>query len=127
MTLAAVCLGRADGVAHWRGGRRQGLQMARAAAAYHGLANAIPTLIDLGADPNACNTGIHPHATALHNAVCSGSLDTVKALVEAGATGGRDTAYQATALDWAEYFVREKRDPAKQDAAIAAYLREREG
>jgi hypothetical protein len=46
---------------------------------------------------------------------------------EAGAAaGGRDTAYQATPLDWAEYFVREKRDPAKQDAAIAACLRERE-
>jgi hypothetical protein len=42
-------------------------------------------LIKLGADPNACNAGIHPHATALHNSVCS-----------------------------------------KQDAAIAAYLRERE-
>jgi hypothetical protein len=66
-------------------GMRIDLQMALAAAAYHGLANAIPMLIKLGADPNACNAEIHPHATALHNAVCS-----------------------------------------KQDAAIAAYLRERE-
>ena len=65
--------------------RRAGRSEYGSASRLEKLANAIPMLIKLGADPNACNAGIHPHATALHNAVCS-----------------------------------------KQDAAIAAYLRERE-
>ena len=63
---------------------------------------------------------------ALHNAVCSGSLDTVKALVAAGAKVAKDSANHATPLDWAGYFVHLKRDAAKEDSAIAAYLRERE-
>ncbi len=129
MTLAAaVCLGRAADVARLtKEAGAADRQMALAAAAFNGLANLIPALIALGADPNALNAGLHPHATALHNAVCSGSLDTVQALVDAGAkVDAGDTAYQATPLRWAEYFVREQRDPAKQDAAIVEYLREKE-
>jgi hypothetical protein len=64
----------------------------------------------------------------LHNAVCSGSLETVKALVAAGAkVEAKDGPYQATPRDWAEYFVRERRDPKKQNLAIAQFLREQEG
>jgi ankyrin repeat protein len=129
MTLAtAVCLRRAGDVARLApNASALDRQMALAAAAYNGLAGLIPMLMELGADPNAANGGLHPHATALHNAVCSGSLETVKALVAAGArVDVRDAAYQATPLNWTEYFVREQRGAAKQDAAIAAYLRERE-
>jgi hypothetical protein len=56
---------------------------------------------------------------AAHHAVDSGSFDTVKALVEAGARlDTTDLSYQATPLGWAEYLQRPE---------IAAYLREQEG
>jgi ankyrin repeat protein len=126
MTLAgAVCLGRTDDVQRIAvNATARDRQVALAAAAYNGLADTIPMLIGLGADPNAPNEGLHPHAMALHNAVCSGSLDTVKRLVEAGARlDVKDAAYQATPGDWADHFMRENRGPAKQDEAIAAYLK----
>jgi ankyrin repeat protein len=128
MTLAAaVCLGRtADQARLAEASDAKERQKALAATAYYGIASTVPMLVALGADPNACNLGLHPHATALHNAVCSGSLETVKALVAAGAeVDQKDRAYQASPLSWAEYFVREKRDPPKQDTEIAAYLRDR--
>lgn len=61
--------------------------------------------------------GFHPHGTALHHAVDSGSLETVKVLVETGAgLGTKDRIYDGTPLDWAEHLQRTE---------IAAYLRER--
>jgi ankyrin repeat protein len=125
---SAVCLDRPDDVQRLGPqATRRDLQVALAAAAYNGLKDAIAPLVALGADPNAANEGLHPHATALHNAVCSGSLDTVKQVVESGGRiAAKDSAYQATARSWADYFVRERRDPTKQDAAIAAFLREQE-
>jgi ankyrin repeat protein len=130
MTLAAAfCLDRTDDIARLATHATPAdLQIALAAAAYNGKVKAIPALIGLGADPNAPNRGLHPHATALHNAVCSGSLETVKALVEAGAkVEGKDAAYQSSPLSWAEYFVREKRTSPKQDAEIVEYLRQKSG
>src|SRR6185295_12245876 len=102
-------------------------QKALAAAAYNGRLDAIDAAIALGADPNLPNVGLHPEATALHNAVCSGSLATVQRLVEAGAdVNVKDGPYQATPLVWAEYFVREsgagELEP-KQYAKIAEFLR----
>ena len=128
MTLAAaVCLGRSPDIALLAPQASSGdRQIALAAAAYNGVADAIPFLLSLGADPNASDPGLE-HATPLHNAVSSGSLDTVQALVRAGAKlDGRDQAYQATPRQWAEYYAGINRGPAKQDAAIAAYLREHE-
>ena len=61
-------------------------QKALSAAAYSGRLDAIDTAIALGADPNASNVGLNPNATALPNAVCSGSLAAVQRLVEAGAS-----------------------------------------
>jgi ankyrin repeat protein len=126
MTLAAAtCLGRTEDqarLAQAAGPKER--QIALAAAAYYGIASAVPMLIALGADPNGSNLGLNPHATPLHNAVCSGSLETVKALVAAGAKpDSKDGWYHATPLSWAQYFVREKRDPPRQDTEIAAYLR----
>ena len=69
-------------------------------------------------------------ATALHHAVCSGSLDAVTVLVEAGAAlGTRDKAEKATPLGWADYYQRqhERDERGKRYAEIAAYLREKEG
>jgi ankyrin repeat protein len=137
---AAVCLGRNDDIARLaKDAGAEEKQKALAAAAYNGKLPAIDSAIALGADPNAPNVGLNPYATALHNAVCSGSLAAVQKLVEAGArVGGKDSAYQATPLAWAEYFVREnaagtveyfqREGPrAKQYAEIVSYLRARQG
>jgi peptide-methionine (S)-S-oxide reductase len=98
-------------------------------AALHGKAEALRRMLDLGADVNACSIDIYSHATPLHHAVCSGSLDAVKVLVEAGAgLGTRDKAENATPLGWAEYYQGEKKgDDVKRYAEIAAYLRKKEG
>src|SRR5260370_37940082 len=83
-------------------------------------------LIGLGVDVNAFNRGVQYHATPLHNAVCSGSFEAVRMLVESGAkVDAKDTAYQATPLTWAEDYLRQEKgdDPAKQYAAIVTYLR----
>jgi len=121
LTLAvAVCLGwTADAVRLASEASAGDRQIALAAAALNGNARALGMLIDLGVDLNAYSTGIHPHATALHHAASSGSLDAVRVLVAAGARlGTRDLVYQATPLGWAEYY---------RHHDIAAYLRERGG
>jgi ankyrin repeat protein len=128
MTLAAaVCLGRADDVARLAPeSSAADRQAALATAAFNGKVPAIAMSIDLGAGVNAYNIGSHPHATALHNAVCSGSLEAVKLLVEHRAeVDKKDTAYQATPLDWAEYYVREQQhyQSTKQYVEIVGYLR----
>jgi len=127
---AAVCLGRSEDVARLaKESDDVEKQKALAAAAYNGRLDAIDTAIALGADPNAPNAGLNPDATALHNAVCSGSLAAVQRLVEAGASvGSRDGSHHATPLAWADYFVRESGGSgAKQYASIAAYLRKMSG
>jgi hypothetical protein len=104
-------------------------QNALVLAALHGKVEALRRMLDLGADVNARSTDIYSHATPLHHAVCSGSLDAVKLLVETGAElGTRDKAENATPLGWAEYYQGEKKgDDVKRYAEIAAYLREKEG
>ena len=137
---AAVSLGRGDDIARLaEGAGTEEKQKALAAAAYNGRVEAIDTAIALGADPSAPNVGLNPNATALHNAVCSGSLAAVRKLVEAGASvHAKDGPYKATPLQWAEYFVREsgtdkieyfqREGPRpKHYAEIASYLRGKEG
>ncbi len=117
--LAAVCTGRTDEVARLVKTASLGdRQTALAGAALYGKAGALALLIAPGIDLNAYNPpGFHPHGTALHHAVDSGSLEAVQVLVEAGADlGTRDRIYQGTALDWAEHLQR---------LEIAAYLREK--
>jgi peptide-methionine (S)-S-oxide reductase len=121
LTLAvALCLDREDDVRRLAPlATAEDRQVALAAAALNGRVAALTTLIALGVDINAYSTGIHPHATALHHAVSSGSLDAVKVLVEAGADLTiRDRIYDGTPLDWAEYL---------KEPEIAAWLRERQG
>jgi peptide-methionine (S)-S-oxide reductase len=93
-------------------------QVAFAAAALYGQAGDLEVLIDLGVELNAYSPPtFHPHATALHHAVDSGSLDAVKVLVREGAElGVRDRHYDATPLGWAEHLGRTE---------IARFLRER--
>ena len=124
LTLAtALCLGRWGDVDTLAGSTTtQGRQFALTLAALRGHAESLRRVIGIGVDVNAVSPDLYAHATALHHAVHSGSLEAVKVLVEAGAQlNARDTAYGATPLGWAEY----SRGKPQYDA-IAAYLRARE-
>lgn len=128
LTLAAaICLGRADDIARLsRDATAEDRQAALAAAALNGKVDGVALLLRLGVDLDAYNQGSFPTATPLHNAVSSGSLATVKSIAGAGAPlDKRDTAYQATALDWAEYYVAESKrgGAAREYAEIVGYLR----
>ena len=131
LTLAtALCLGRWDDVkrlAQTTSARDK--QFALILTALNGKAEALHTIIDLGVDVNAVSPDLYSHATALHHAVWSGSLDAVKVLVEAGADlSKRDANNDGTPLDWAEYGQRPHAgdERGKRFAKIAAYLREQE-
>lgn len=84
---------------------RDGLQRALAVATIWGKSKNISPLVQAGADPNAfCPEGFHPHSTPLHQAVMSGSIDTVEALVSAGSDKTmRDKLWNATPMDWANH------------------------
>jgi peptide-methionine (S)-S-oxide reductase len=117
--LAAVCTGRTDDVARLApAAGAADRQAALAGAALYGQAQTLTLLIDLGVDVNAYNPpGFHPHGTALHHAVDSGSLAAVKVLVAAGAgLDIKDRLYQSTPIEWADHLQRTE---------IAACLRER--
>ncbi|MGC4034935.1 MAG: ankyrin repeat domain-containing protein [Chitinophagaceae bacterium] len=98
-------------------------------AAFHGDANMLSFLIDKKFPVNGYpenNKGFHSHATPLHQAVYSGSIDAVKLLIKAGAdTEPRDKVYGGTPLGWAEYMLTEEEAPGKKDdyAEIANYLK----
>jgi peptide-methionine (S)-S-oxide reductase len=86
-------------------------------SALNGKASAVMKVISYGVNINEPSRHLYSHATALHHAVCSGSLDTVKVLVKAGSRLDiKDSIYDGTPLGWAEYL--KKKD-------ILLYLRER--
>ncbi len=119
LTLAsAICLERdADVERLTKAASTRDKQIALVAAALNGRADALARLLPLGVDIDAYSIGIHPHATAIHHAVDSGSLEAVKVLAEAGARlDSRDKVYNGTPLDWAEHEGRRE---------IADYLRAR--
>jgi peptide-methionine (S)-S-oxide reductase len=125
LTLAgAICTGREADVARLVStASAADRQVALTAAALYGKARALGMLIGLGVDLNARGAEFGPHATALHHAVSSGSLDAVEVLVKAGAdTRARDRVYKGTPLDWAEYYEQAQAEPS-QWTRIAAYLR----
>ena len=114
--LAAVCTDRtADVTSLAQTADPAERQLALAGGALYGRQRALEALIDLGVDVNAYSPdGFHPHATALHHAVDSGSLDAVDVLVRAGASlTARDRIFDGTALGWAHHLGR---------AEIATYL-----
>lgn len=122
LTLAAAAaLGDADGVARLLPASSAGDRGdALIAAALRGHPHVLRTLVASGVEVSAYGAeGFHPHATALHQAVASGSLDAVRVLVDAGADLRlRDRIYRGTALDWAVHL---------EHPEIAAYLRAAEG
>lgn len=96
--------------------------------AMNGKAEALRRMLAMGMDPTTVSNQNQSHASALHHAVYSGSLDAVKVLVEAGAElNRRDTIYDATPLGWASHGEQGKDDKshAKQYREITAYLHEK--
>ena len=93
---------------------------ALALAAQHGHLDVVRLLLDAGEDPNRYNPeGFHAHSTPLHQAVWAEHGDVVRLLVERGARlDMRDTVYEGTPLDWAEY---------GQRTVIADFLRAQGG
>jgi hypothetical protein len=99
-------------------------------SALNGRADALRRMIRAGVDLNAPSADLYSHGTPLHHAVCSGSLEAVEVLVEAGAeVGTRDSAWGGTPLVWAEHYLSEEQGDrrGKQYAEIAAYLRAHDG
>ncbi|HLX91117.1 MAG TPA: ankyrin repeat domain-containing protein [Puia sp.] len=131
MTLAAaVCLDRADDINELQPGANQDdKQVALMAAAFYGQADKVKMLLKSGANPNGyVDHGFHTHATFLHQAVSSGSLDTVKRLLDAGASrDATDKTYGGTPLGWAMYMQTEETDEEKKEnyRTIENYLRAR--
>jgi len=71
-------------------------------AALNGKAEAVSRAISYGVDINKPSDHLYSHGTPLHHAVWSGSLDTVKVLINAGADlNAKDTAWNGTPLGWA--------------------------
>lgn len=103
-------------------------ETALVAASFFGNTQMISFLIELGVDVNAYLKnagGFHSHATALHQAVYSGSLEAVKLLVNAGANReATDRIYQGTPLGWAKYMQTEESNEAmrKKYKDIESYL-----
>ena len=125
----ALCIGR------WREvpalaekASRRDKQFALTLAALNGKAAGLVKLVPYDVDVSAPSKDLYAHATPLHHAVSSGSLDAVRVLVEAGAKlDATDKVHRGTPLGWAEHFVNEQRthDPPRQYAEIADYLRAR--
>ena len=97
------------------------------------LQHIISFLIEKGVDVNGYPDefyGFHTHASALHQAVYSGSLKSVQLLVEAGAKlDATDTVYKGTPLGWAMYMQTEEgydADGKRKFADIQKYLEQKE-
>ena len=120
----ALCLDRWDQVDRLAAAaapreRQLGLVM----AALNGRVEGVRRALALGADPRAPSPDLYSHGTPLHHAVCSGSLDTVCVLVDAGADlTRRDAAWGGTPLGWATHYQGERGAPYD---GIADYLRAR--
>lgn len=134
LTLAAaVCLRRTDWLpALLERSNAAERQVAFVAAAFYGYADMLRLLLEHGVEINALpekDHGFHHHATALHQAVFSGSLEAVKVLMEAGADPGiPDRVYHGTPLGWATYMqTTDEATPGEKEnyAAIEAYLKEK--
>jgi hypothetical protein len=129
---AAICLDRMDDMKRLLPEATiDDKQVALMAAAYYGKPEIILLLIKSGVDVNAyIDKGFHTHASPLHQAVSSGSLETVKLLVEAGANpDATDKIYNGTPLGWAMHMQTEysNENIRKKYADIERYLLSKQG
>ena len=127
--LAAICLNRTGDIRRLaEESTVADRQAALIAAAFYGKADWLDFLIRLGVDVNGhidTSSGFHSHATALHQAVYSGSLEAVKTLVEAGANlDAEDRIYQGTPLGWVIHMQADKSITGKY-ARIETFLRQK--
>jgi hypothetical protein len=102
-------------------------QFALVLCALNGKAAAVRWLLEFGVDPNTPSQDLYAHGTPLHHAVCSGDLESVRALVEGGADLSRpDSAWHGTPLGWAEHYVDENPDGERfqRYSAILRFLRQ---
>ena len=132
LTLAsALCLARWDDVDRLvTTASEQQKQFSFVLSALNGKADALRRMISVGVDLNAPSADLYSHGTPLHHAVCSGSLEAVEVLVEAGAElHTKDKAWGGTPLGWAEHYLSEGggNRSGNQYAEIAAYLRAHDG
>jgi Ankyrin repeats (3 copies) len=125
----AICLDRTDDFMRLaKKASHAERQTALVAAAFYGKADMLVFLIEPGVDLNAypdVSSGFHSHATALHQAVYSGSLEAVKVLVKAGAKLNiTDRIYHGTPLGWAKHIQTEEKNEnaRKKYAAIESFL-----
>ena len=128
LTLAsAICLGRWEDAGRLAPVASESeKQFALVLAALNGKAEAVKWMIEAGADVNQPSADLYAHGTPLHHAVCSGSLATVRALLEADADPCKpDTAWNGTPLGWAKHYLADRKDADSQRryGEIADYLR----
>jgi ankyrin repeat protein len=125
ITLAtALCLGRwSDADRLIPAASPEQKQFAFVLSALNGQSDALRRLIDSGVDVNAPSADLFSHATPVHHAVASGSLDAVRVLVEGGADLTRkDSAWGGTPLGWAQHYLKAEDAGGKDYAAIADYI-----
>jgi hypothetical protein len=128
---SALCLGRWDEMPRlFRGANDAEKRFAVVLAALNGQSEGLRRILELGVDVNAPSEELYSHGTPLHHAVCSGSPDAVRVLVEGGGDLRRlDTHFGATPLGWALHYLGEAEAGsarAERYVAIAEYLKERE-
>lgn len=85
---------------------KESIQTALVLVCLNGIADGVRRLLELGADPNGPSNTVYSHGTPLHHAVSSGSLESVEALLSAGANQqSQDLAWHGTPLEWADYEI----------------------
>lgn len=104
----AICLDMKDEVNDlFRVSDNREKELALVAAAFYGKTDFVEFLIRNGVNVDTCpqpSSGFHSHATALHQAVYSGSMTCVKMLVDVGADiTAKDKIYKGTPLEWAHH------------------------